>query len=221
MKKKMKIIYEREELESIINVLRDIDQGDLNFWKQRYFYAKTPEEKAQDDQEQEKAKEKARELLRNYNSEPSFETAKPFISYAILDTNITYSLKKLREMIYLAANVSDNQIRDRLVAQQSILEHSGVSIKIKPLEDKISEEKIKAYLKEHYENYNDLKVERDGNEISRMIFTNTFWADRIPCELITQKGKGKIEYREDRTLREILNENGLVNVYGPGHTLII
>ena len=204
----MKTEYTLEELASVVNVFRDISGGD--FWRQSYFYKhlKSHKEIEKDNQEMETAKNKAKELLGVYDSKKSFETAKPFINYAVLSPNILFSLKKLREMMYRVAGLKKGNLKDRLIAQKNILNNSDVPVQLKPLYKPVD---IISYLKEHYTDFYRLDAKNDADISSRIVFTDTFFPDYIAVELLTKNGENKnLRFKEDTTLREILKESSIL-----------
>lgn len=198
----MEIKYDKEELESVVSALRDVSGSD--FWQQKYFYSKSSEEKKADDREKEGAAKKAKALLSAYDSEPTSERARDFVHYTLLEPNILFSLKNLRKMVWLTSQLEEvTEMRDRLSAIESILNNSGVPVKFKAL--KANPKDLCSYIKDNYKNYYELNGKLDGNDDSRMVFTDTFWAKWIPVELLS---RGKVGYKEDSTLGYILDAEG-------------
>lgn len=201
-----------EMLPKIVNSFRDISGWD--FWKERYHTKKSdpPKEYEASRNEMDQAAEKAIQLLTRYDASPGVDTAKPAINYCILDSNITFSLVKLRKIIYDACqkDLTERQIETRLNDLQSILRECDVPVKLKPLQR--GTDNLLIFVEQEYRNYSNLGAKEEGSDLAKMVFNDIYWPVTIKIELFTKEGK-RIEerHREEMTLRNILyNKEGFL-----------
>jgi len=203
MTRTQKIKCEPEVLASLVDIVRDIESN--VFWKQAYFYGRNePQTRERDERAMEQAVKKARSLFRKYDSAQSFDTASPAIQYCLLDSNLPFSLEKLRKMVDETSSLDEQQMKQRLMAQEKILRASGVPVYLKPLIKRGLN--IKSYVKKYYDKYYDLNARHTGGQVERIVFAgDTFFPDYIPVEASTRRATGKrYSFGEDETLRGVL-----------------